>query len=230
MKVSAKLTKFVCLDRGKDHSCLFVPGWATDYRIFSNLDLDFNYIYPEEFDPFSFKEDLLDYLKEKEIRKISLLGYSLGGFLAAEFACKNPGMIDQLILVSIRSSYKKSEIAQVKEYLTKSKRGFLLKFYQDCFVNRDDSKWFRENLLKEYCDKFSSEELLRGLDYLTQAKIDTEALKKINRLKIIHGESDKIAPAEEVYHLTEDLLKAEVVFMKDTGHMLFLKDEFKELI
>ena len=47
-----------------------------------------------------FADDLKKLLDEKKINKINLLGWSLGGGVAMEFAAKYPQMVDKLILVS----------------------------------------------------------------------------------------------------------------------------------
>ena len=38
--------KFKYIDRQKPETAVLVPGWATDYRIFDTLDLDYNYLMP----------------------------------------------------------------------------------------------------------------------------------------------------------------------------------------
>ncbi|MBU0880591.1 MAG: alpha/beta hydrolase [Candidatus Omnitrophica bacterium] len=67
---------------GAKDTMLLIPGWATDYRIFNNLNIKYNYLLPVEFSPFMFSEDLLAAMKENGIKKISVLGWSMGGFIA----------------------------------------------------------------------------------------------------------------------------------------------------
>src|SRR3989338_731284 len=87
------LMKFIALERGKKAYIALIPGWAADYRIFSALDLEFNYLLPINFSPFNFTESLLDALKEHNIERVSLFGHSLGGFVAAEFAAEHPDLV-----------------------------------------------------------------------------------------------------------------------------------------
>jgi len=77
---------FKYLDRGSDKTIVLIPGWATDYRIFDSLNVKFNYLLPLDFSPDTFENVILNALEEKGIEKVSLFGWSLGAFLAAEFS------------------------------------------------------------------------------------------------------------------------------------------------
>ena len=169
-------------------------------------------------------------MQERGIGKISLLGWSLGGFLAAEFAAKHPNLVEELILVSIRRKYKKKEIAGIKELLEKSKRGYLYKFYTQCFSRKISLSWFKKNLLKTYCEEFDLEYLLRTLDYLEKSQINTQELAGIERIKIIHGESDRIAPIDEAGEVQEAIANAELIIIKDSGHIPFLEEDLGKYI
>jgi len=221
---------FKYLDRGQQKTIVLIPGWATDYRIFDSLNLKFNYLLPLNFSPFTFESSILNALKEKGIGKISLLGWSLGGFLAAEFATKYPDLVQELILVSIRKKYKEEEIAGIGELLKKSKRGYLYKFYGQCFSRKISLSRFKKNLLKTYCEEFDLEYLLRTLDYLVKARINTQELAGIGRIKIIHGESDGIAPIDEAREVQEAIAGAQFLTIKDSGHIPFLEADLGKYI
>ena len=215
---SVKAATFRHIDRGKAHSIVLVPGWATDYRIFDSLDLEFNYILPIDFSPLEFEDNLLYFMDENGIDKISLFGWSLGGFVAAEFASRHKEMIDELILTGIREKYSDEEIVLTKGYLNKNKKGRLYKFYSQCFYKKDQMKRFR-GLIKEYCANMSLNHLYEGLDYLAETAIDPGSLKDIETIKIIHGEHDAISPIEEVLNIKKMLLQVEFISIKDAGHV-----------
>ncbi|MEA3305919.1 MAG: alpha/beta hydrolase [Candidatus Omnitrophota bacterium] len=221
---------FKYIDRGKKDSIALIPGWATDYRIFSRLDLKFNYLIPVDFSPFTFEKSFFEALKENNITRISLLGWSLGGFLAAEIASKHTRLIDRLVLVSIRKKYKKEELKAVKKHLRKSRRGYLYRFYTRCFSEKGEMSFFRKNLLKDYCDGFNLDYLFTALDYLKTAEIKPELLKRVEKVKIIHGEFDKIAPIREAMDIKNGLPQAEFITIDKAGHMPFFKDAFKAKI
>ncbi len=221
---------FKYLDRGQKKTILLIPGWATDCRIFDSLNLKFNYLLPLDFFPLTFENSVLNTLEEKGIEKISLLGWSLGGFLAAEFASKHPKLVEELVLVSIRKKYKKEDIEEIGELLKKSKKGYLYKFYGQCFSKKTSLSWFKKNLLKSYCERFDLEYLLKTLDYLEKSWINTQELSGIGRIKIIHGENDKIAPVDEAREVKEAIAGAELITIKDCGHIPFLEEDLGKYI
>src|ERR1051325_4558561 len=50
-------------------------------------------------------EDLEDFIKENKIGKANIIGHSMGGKTAMNFAVKNPGLVDKLIIVDIVPKY-----------------------------------------------------------------------------------------------------------------------------
>ena len=50
-------------------------------------------------------EDILKYCKDKNLDKISLIGHSMGGKVAMQFATSHPEMVDKLIIADIGPKY-----------------------------------------------------------------------------------------------------------------------------
>ncbi|MFC1631704.1 alpha/beta fold hydrolase [Candidatus Omnitrophota bacterium] len=221
---------FKYIDRKKDKLIALIPGWASDQRIFSVLNLEFNYLMPLNFSPFNFEQALLKTLKKNKLKKISLFGWSLGGFLAARLAAKYGNLFDQVILVSVRKRYCREDLDQIRKQLSKNKKGFLYKFYLQCFSKPAEMSWFKQNLLKDYCQELDLNYLLEGLDYLECARIDSRLLNKVNRIKIIHGQDDRIAPVAEAREIKNGLNDASFISVPGSGHMPFLKQGFSRLI
>jgi pimeloyl-ACP methyl ester carboxylesterase len=207
-----------------------IPGWAADYRIFDTLDLKFNYLLPLDFSPFSFESHIRNELKYKGIDKIFLLGWSLGGFVAAEFAAKYPDMIEELVLISIRKRYREEEIAEAKRLLKKNKKGYLYKFYARCFSRESSLSWFKQHLFKRYCEEFSLKYLIDTLDYLGGARINSEELNRVSKIKIIHADADRIAPLNEAREVQANLSNSQLVVVNDSGHALFSETELSKYI
>lgn len=222
--------KFKYINRRKDNLLVLIPGWASDQRIFAPLNLRFNYLIPLDFSPFTFEKRLLEALRRDSIERVSLFGWSLGGFVATEFAAKYPDLIDEIILVGIRKRYKREEMAEVRRDLKRSKRGYLYKFYTQCFFNQEQMRWFRKNLLKDYCEQLDLNYLLESLDYLENAEIGPNLLNRLKKLKIIHGEYDSIASIQEARGIKSRLPQARFICIKETGHIPFLKKDFEKYI
>ncbi|MBI5144817.1 MAG: alpha/beta fold hydrolase [Candidatus Omnitrophica bacterium] len=223
-------SKFKLINRGFKKTLVLIPGWATDFRIFAALDLKFNYLMPIKFCPFYFKKNLINFLNKKSIKKVSLFGWSMGGFLACDFASEYPDRIGQLILLSVRRSFKRKALKEIELKIKQNKKAYLYKFYLDCFSSEDKEglNWFRKHLLKVYLNQMPSEELLSGLDYLTRAKINPESLSRIKRITFFHGKEDRIAPINEVRQIKSGLAKSEFICADGLGHILFLNHKFKD--
>lgn len=223
------MSEFKLVARGKVATILLIPGWATDYRIFADLDLGFNYLLPLKFSPFDFGEGLQKAMEEYKLKNISILGWSMGGFIASEFASRHPDSVDEIIFVSVRQMYDPAGIEDIKAYLRKNCRGFLYKFYESCFSEseRDRFSWFKNNLLKDYVDLISADILLEGLNYLSGRQFDAGSLRG-QKVKFIHGEEDKVAPISEALKLKESFPQAEFISLEKCGHIPFLNTNFKK--
>lgn len=228
--ISPQPTTFKYVDRGERSSIVLIPGWASDYRIFQSLDLKFNYLLPLNFSPFTFEKGLLSVLKKYSLDKISLFGWSLGGFLACEFSARYSSYVDELILVSIRNKYTREELEEINRSLEKSRKGCLYKFYSRCFHKNEHRDYFKRNFRKKYCEEMELGSLMSGLDYLSKTEIRTESLEKLEKITIVHGEFDKIAPLQEANNIKDNLPKAKFIVVQDTGHMPFLKEDFSHYI
>lgn len=221
---------FKFINRGFEKTLALVPGWATDERIFSKLDFDYNYLICCKLKPFVFEKEFLGALEEHSLSCVSFLALSLGGFLAAEFAANNPDKTDELYLTGVRQKYPISGLADIEAKLKKNKKGYLYKFYEDCFFGGNPPEWqgFKKELLKSYVLDFELEELLEGLSYLRQAELNVSLLKKIKNLIFLHSPSDKIAPMEEVLAIQSKLAGSYFVPLDGFGHIPFFNPMFKD--
>jgi len=226
----SQVSEFKLLDRGFNKTIVLIPGWASDYRIFNALDLDYNYLLPVGFNPFNFERDLKGLLDKESIGKISLFGWSMGGFLASDFSSKNPDKVDELVLVSVQKKFSPELLEDIKIKLKENKRAFLYKLYFNCFSKEDKEglDWFKEHLLMSYIDELKLEDLLRGLDYLSQTQINPEALTGIKRIRIFHGQDDIVAPFDAARQIKLELPQAEFICLPGIGHTPFLNRQFKE--
>lgn len=221
---------FKCLDRSGQESLVLVPGWATDYRIFNTLDLKANYLLPLNFHPATFEKSLIKTIKKNNLKKISLFGFSLGGFLAAQFASKYTGLIDNLVLVSMRKRYDRTELAEIKNLLRRNKKAYLYKFYNQCFYNKNRMHWFKDNLLKAYCQEFDLNYLLETLDYLGKCELKPQTLKGINKVTLIHGECDRVAPLKEARDIKGNFKHIKFICISQAGHIPFLEEDLGKYI
>jgi len=168
-------------------------------------------------------------LNKKLTGRVSLFGWSLGAFLAADFSSKFPAKIEELILLSIRRRYNLKLLQDIELKLQQNRDAYLYRFYKDCFspADREGSIWFKKRLLKDYLLGMDFEGLVRGLDYLSCACLRPEVLSKVRKIRIFHGASDKIAPFQEAQVIQSYLPQAEFICLENSGHLFFLNPDFK---
>lgn len=226
---SAK-SEFKFLERGLKETLVLLPGWGTDYRIFKALDLNYNYLLATRVSPFNFLTALREQLEKERISRVSVFGFSLGGFLAAEFAAKYPAKISELILTGVRRCYEPKILAESKRELCKNRKAWLYKFYLNCFSRLDTESlsWFKKHLLKEYLENLDQKELIDGLDYLGSHWLQPETLTRIGKIRIFHGSEDRIASLKEALEIKSELPQAKFISLPGLGHFAFLNPLFRQ--
>jgi len=229
MKSAKSRFKFDC--RGFQKTLVLFPGWASDQRIFSGLNLDYNYLRAESFNPFNFKEALVSELDVLGIEKVSLFGWSQGGFAAAEFAGQCPQRVDELVLLGVKSRYDTEVLKSLESKLKTNTKVYLYKFYLECFSQEDKAAlgWFRKHLLKDYVNGFTFDELKLGLDYLSTVVLNAGTFLETGKIKFFHGDKDKICGFNEALKLGVIFPKAEFSCLLGSGHLMFLHPRFRQV-
>lgn len=225
-----KHTQFQLVNRGFSETLLLIPGWGLDHRTFAALDLKYNYLVATLVWPSDFIKRLEGTLQNLKLGRISILGHSMGGFLAVDFAVKYPDKITQLILAGVRKRYGPEAIDPIRENIKKKRAGFMYKMYDQSFSDseKDILSHFKSTLLKIYIKEMDGTLLEAGLDYLTAAEIKADNLKG-SSVRFIHGEADAIAPISEAKALASALPNARFDKIKGGGHMLILREDFKSI-
>lgn len=210
--------------RGSDRVLLLLPGWATDARIFSRLDLPYDYLEPEGFTPLPSPEELREAVDRYAGGHALVLGFSLGGFLAAAFAQRYPDRVQKLVLLGIRQQYPPAELAGVRTALDRDPAAFLDYFYRRSLAGRDPASdaavaWFNNNLREPYLAQSANPAIPTGLACLAAQRLTSAALAALPEVHLIHGADDAIAPLAEVSALA-DGTSARLHVLPAAGHLL----------
>ena len=225
-------SQFKCIDRKEKDYLVVVSGWAFDYRIFTSLDLPYNYIFFCGQSIADFEDGLKKLLRHNNIRKASFLGWSLGAFAVCNFASRNTDITKSIFLVSIRRKYNKVWLEDIKKLISRNHRAYLYQFYKSCFADGDrlQYQWFRKTLMKDYLNQMQPKKLIEELDILCGLEIRSQQLKKFGHITIVHGEEDKITSVDEAVEITKSLDKAKFICFEKAGHLPFLQPDFKKNI
>jgi pimeloyl-ACP methyl ester carboxylesterase len=219
------------LDRGFKDTILLIPGWAADYRIFGTLKLDFNYLVPSGISLDRFTARCIGAMDEYGLETVSVLGWSMGAFLALDLAADFPDRTGPSItMVSARPRYDPDVISGIRVYMKANRAGYLYRFYNECFSEEEEDArhWFRLNLMRPYLKGLDAALLDEGLEYLSGAHIEQDRLKGLG-VRFIHGKNDKIAPVDEVTAMKASSPLSKLLIIDGAGHMPFLNKNFTEV-
>jgi pimeloyl-ACP methyl ester carboxylesterase len=215
---------FELILRGHERSLVLIPGWGFCSDIFSSLNLSYNYILPKGPVYSDISIEIHDFLLSKDIASVSILGWSLGAYVALDFQAGYPDMIEAVYVISLRKTFKKEEILSQLKALESDRVVAMRQFYRRCFLGQSaDYKWFSIALEESSIGQWDMPGLRKGLRYL---KGKTEDFTKCTgtHLRVFHGEKDVIAPIDEV---PEPPPGVAVDVIPCTGHLPFLSSEFE---
>ncbi len=219
--------EFQRFHRGFDRDLLLIPGWAYTAGVFLDLYLPFDYLFLPGPNLPVMLDELPTALSLAGIKKVTILGWSMGAFLAAEFARRHPEQVEALILVSTAGSLDRAQVEQQEQAVMADRVGALERFYRRCFWSHSDAlKQFRRRHLGECVKAWSHDLLLEGLSYLKKARLSLQDLS-IQSLTVIHGEKDLITPLKRLPELPEDI---EPVILPGACHLPFLEPEFSNIV
>jgi len=166
--------------------------------------------------------------------KISLIGHSMGGYVAMAFAERFPERIESLILMHspVRSADDQSIKSRNREadLLRKGKRELLLQvtvpsnFAPGQVGNMDKAL----EMVMQTSRQVTSEGALRSIEAMNRRKDYLKTLQKVSfPVLIIVGKYDKVYDAEGQLENGSKIPGAEVLFLEHSGHMGFLEEPLK---
>jgi len=181
--------------------------------------------------PTGFSLRLAAFLDRTASGPVTVVGWSLGGFLAAEFAREHPDRVRRVVLVGIRRGYPEGDVEAVQRSLSTDPGGCLAGFYAQCFYPSHIPAYrrFRSGLQAAYLREMDDGALREGLSYLAGAKLSGETLPACP-VAIVHGGKDVVAPFAEAEGVAREGGNATFHPLPGAAHAAFLADGFRALI
>jgi pimeloyl-ACP methyl ester carboxylesterase len=214
-----------------DPSMVLLPGWATDGRIFEGVLPGVTAVTTGTLRPDRFSRRLAVFLDRAARGPVTVVGWSLGGFLAAQFAREYPDRVRRVILVGIRREYPEGDVAGVLRSLSADPGGCLSGFYAQCFYPSQIPAYrrFRAGLQAAYLREMDGGALREGLSYLASARLSRETLPACP-VAIVHGEKDVVAPFAEAEGVAREGGNATFHPLPGAAHAAFFADGFRAVV
>lgn len=180
----------------------------------------------------NFIKSFLRQIGIKNSDKIIIIGHSLGGYIAAEYAIENKQQIEKLVLIDT-SGMLNQPTPLLEHYLNAA-------LENDAILKYTKIKKVLEGLLAQsfrllpvLVDLFITVIEKPGAKYAfesafrnsTSTSINPERLGKIKDIPclIMWGEKDNLIPSNHIYKFKEILKDAEIVIIPDAGHSPFVE-------
>jgi len=223
--------EFIVAGGEGDPSMVLLPGWATDGRIFEGVLPGVAAVTTGPLRPERFPRRLAAFLDRTARGPVTVVGWSLGGFLAAEFAREYPDRVRRVVLVGIRREYPEGDVARVLRSLSADPCSCLSGFYTQCFFPSQMPAYrrFRARLQAAYLREMDGGALREGLSYLAGASLSRETLPACP-VAIVHGEKDVVAPLSEAEGVAREGGNATFHPLPGGAHAAFLADGFRAVV
>jgi pimeloyl-ACP methyl ester carboxylesterase len=215
------------------HPVLFFPGTLCDERIFLPLWKSLS-IAQRRYVPLQWaatKDDMLALSKDRVLpnEKVHLVGYSMGGYIAALFASMVPQQVASITLIGYSPlGLSTDEITKRKQLVTMLKKGqfktdnpaYLSRFVHPSRMN-DESVI---GVVKAMANDLGKNTLLNHTQATTPRENTTAVLAKINApVTFIAAQQDNIAPLNDIQRAAKQIPCATLHEFENTGHMIPLE-------
>jgi pimeloyl-ACP methyl ester carboxylesterase len=187
-------------------------------------------------------DDICELLDVLEIKKVSILGTSFGGFVAQDFALRYPERLSKLVLACTSFGGKNHVLPDNIEALSafstiadlnSSER--IRKFMIPAFT-----KDFAENnfdIIEQVCKLREQNEVpetvyLHQLQAATTFDTQAEVLRITAETLIVTGDKDQVVPMQNSINLANMIPNSRLEIIKNSGHLFFIEkaEKFNKIV
>jgi pimeloyl-ACP methyl ester carboxylesterase len=180
-----------------------------------------------------FSQFIKSFLRQIEIKdneKIMIVGHSLGGYIAVEYAIENNDQIGKLVLIDSSGMLNQPTLL-LEQYRSAALETDPILRYKKVTRVFEDLLAERSRLIPVYVDIFISTIGEQGAKHAfesafknsTSTQIDLKRLKQIENIPclIIWGHNDYLIPSDHAAQFKDILKNSKVIIVNDAGHSPF---------
>ena len=216
---------------------VLIPGYMCDDQIWTNqlaeLEKKYKVIIPNLKRGKTIREFSLNSLKLLP-KKFSIVGFSMGGFIALDLAINYSNRVESLVLVGTngRSVSKDRRRLLKKSQDELTNKNYIQRFSQSNFEsyiskkNQKNKSYLRliRSMVKNHsllCLKRQSNAILK------RPNLMNELSKITSRCLIIVGSDDKLSSKEMNIELNKNIKGSELFYIKQSGHFVMIEQSKK---
>lgn len=234
-------------DTGKGRVVVFLHGFLEDHsmwRFYKNhlpkhirsicIDLpghgksdNFGYIHSMEL----MAESVQSVLKKEGLRKVILVGHSLGGYVAIAFAELYPDMMKGLVMyfssAAADTQEKKNNRNRTIKLVEKNKSSFIRISIPLLFAEHNRTKYLKRiSVLVRNANKMGIQSIIASLGGMRD-RSDREIVLRFAPFPItyIAGDLDPVLPLKKLQSQAELPRDCSITVLKNTGHMGFIENK-----
>jgi pimeloyl-ACP methyl ester carboxylesterase len=170
-----------------------------------------------EFSLEMFMNDVLKEIERLQVKKVNILGYSLGGYVGLNLALKYPQKINKLVTLSTKLKWD-------RDFAEKEAQKILPEFIEKNHPKLADKlkATHHPEDWRVICKKTSDFFLDLGKNHLSE-----DELAQINHQVLLStGDRDEIATFPETYHIYKRMNNSQLLVMPNTGHQIEKMDYY----
>jgi len=236
--INAKDSKntFYILDKKTDVPIVFIHGvglnhkiWEPQINVFENTFLAYDILghgkTPLDKENLSFDDfsnQLINLIDELNIRKIHLVGFSIGSLIARNFASKYSDRLESLILLCsiFRRTEKQQQIVKDRFELAKKSKSLskqaLKRWFTDEYLEKNPNTY---NKISSILEQNSMENFLKIYELFVNHKDDEQFEKIKTKTLIMTGEGDIGSTPEMSINLSKVINNSNVKIISKGKHL-----------
>lgn len=175
-------------------------------------------------------DDAVQKIINKNKKKISVIGFSMGGFIAIKLAIEYPEILDKLVLIgtNARNISQKRKLLLEKSLTTLSKNNFAKLFYQknysSYFSNKDLKNTSYQNTVYSMAKQLGYKTFLDQTNLILKRPNQLNKLDKIvSKTLIIRGKNDKLSSNIMNNELNKKIKYSVYTEIKNSSHFVMLE-------
>ena len=158
----------------------------------------------------SFSENLVNYIKENELNKVNIFGYSMGGYVALKTALDHPGLIDKIMTLGTKFDWSPESATKEVKMLDAEKIQEKVPAFAKALKDRHHPlDW------KKVLSKTADMMIARGNDPVLKEG-DLRAIHK--QVLVCRGEEDRMVSEKESRWAAEHLPKGSFFQLERVPH------------